>query len=297
MTDIVFGEITELPLPKEKQPNSKQSSYLSLEEESLFSLYIFRAGLDKIENHLKENPKIECGGLILGHPFVDLDNPKKKFTIIVGSVPVLSTNSSIGHYTVGPEELIKARLKIPEGLISVGWYHSHPGHGIFLSNADMTIVKSIYNLDWHVAFVFDTFSGDKGFFYGGKGKRIKDVDYLNQKPIIIEAIIRYNCAVTAKEEGDESVMESFKNWICKSPSDELSHWIQSGMYQDIPIDKTSPLIHDISNWNKELNQAVSYFEAGKIYSAQSIFERLAEVKKDTKVLNYLRRISNIKKVY
>lgn len=294
---IKFGEIIEPSLPQEKQPRVQQVSNLYADEDKSFSLYVLNDGLKKIENHLKANPKTESGGVLLGHAFIDIDNSQKMFTVIVGSVPVLSTNSSIGHYTVSPEELIKSRLKIPEGLISVGWYHSHPGHGVFLSNADMTIVKSIYNLDWHVAFVFDTFSGDKGFFYGEKGKKIKNVSYLNQKPIIMEAIIRYNCAVAAKEEGDETVMESFKNWISKNPSDELSHWIQSGMYQDIPISKASLLIPDKSNWNKELNKAIRYYEAGKIYSAQFVFEQLAEIEKDTKVLDYLRKINNNRTVY
>lgn len=296
--NIKFGEIIEPSLPQEKQPNVVQRVLnLYADENKLFSLYVLKDSLRKIESHLQENPKIESGGILLGHAFIDKDNPEKKFTVIVGSVPVLSTNSSIGHYTVSPEELIKARLKIPEGLISVGWYHSHPGHGVFLSGQDMTIVKNIYNLDWHIAFVFDTFSGDEGFFHGAKGKKIKNVYYLNQKPIIIEAIIRYNCAVAAKEEGDDSVMESFKNWICKNVSGELSHWVQSGMYQDISINKAGLLNPDKSNWNKELDKAISYYETGQIYSAKSIFEQLAEIKRDTKVLNYLRKINNNKTIY
>ncbi len=295
--NIKFGEIIEPSLPHEKQPRAQQVSNLYADENKSFSLYVLNDRLKKIENHLKENPKTESGGVLLGHAFTDIDNPRKTFTVIVGSVPVLSTNSSIGHYTVSPEELIKSRSKIPEGLMSVGWYHSHPGHGIFLSNADMAIVKSIYNLDWHVALVFDTFSEDKGFFYGEKGKKIKNVNYLNQKPMIIEAIIRYNCAIAAKEEGDEAVIESFKNWISKNPSDELSHWIQSGMYQDIKINKKSFLKPDGSNWNQEVDKAVNYYEAGKIHSAQFIFEQLAEIKRDTKVLNYLRKINSNKTAY
>lgn len=297
MADIVFGEITELSLPKEKQPKVKQGLDRLFNEESIFSLYIFRPGLEKVEDHLKENPKVESGGLLLGHAFIDKESPNKKFTVIVGSVPVLSTNSSVGHYTVSPEELIKSRLKIPEGLMPVGWYHSHPGHGIFLSGADMLIMKTVYNLDWHVAFVLDTLSGDKGFFHGEKGTKIKNVNYLEQKPMIIEVVIRYNCAIDAKEDGDESVMESFKGWISKNKNDELSHWVDSGMYQDIQIDKLLFSPPSSLNWNKEFNKAVSYYRAGKIYSAQGIFEKLSEIEKDAKVTKYLMKIKEMRKIY
>ena len=297
MTDIVFGEITELPLPKEKQPKLKQGLDRLFNEESIFSLYIFRPGLEKIEAHLRENPKVESGGLLLGHAFIDKDDPDKKFTVIVGSVPVLSTNSSIGHYSVSPEELIQARLKIPEGLMPVGWYHSHPGHGIFLSGADMLIMKTIYNLDWHVAFVFDTLSGDKGFFHGEKGNKIKNVNYLEQKPVIVEAVIRYNCAINAKENGDESVMESFKSWISKNNNDELSHWAQSGMYQDVQFNIPLFLLPNDLDWTKEFNKAVSYYKSGKIYSAQYIFEKLSEIKKDSNVAKYLMKIKEMRKIY
>lgn len=297
MINIKFGEIMESPLPQEKQPRMQQSSRRFVGERTLFSLYVVSDGVREIENHLKKTPKVESGGLLLGHAFVDIDNPEKKFTVIIGSVPVISANSSIGHYAVSPEELIKARLKIPEGLMSVGWYHSHPGHGIFLSGADMAIMKHIYNLDWQVAFVFDTFSGDRGFFHGEKGIRIRDINYLNQKPIIIEAIIRYNCAVAAKEDGDESIMESFKNWICKNPNSEMSHWIQSGMYQDVQIDKSLFLSTDNFDWKKEFHKAVSYYNAGQIYSALLLFEQLSDIKKDAEVSKYLMKIRDMKRIY
>lgn len=291
MAKINFGEIQELVLPKEAHPKaSRPLRGYSSDENSFFSLYVLRAELEKIEEYLVETPKIESGGLLIGHPFVDIDNLTKTFTVVVGSIPVKSANSSIGHYTVSPEELSSARLKIPEGLMSVGWYHSHPGHGIFLSGADMTIMESIYSLDWQTAFVFDTFSGDKGFFHGKRGKKVTNVRYLDQKPGIIEAIARYNCAVSAKETGDAYVMESFKSWLHKNPIDDLLHWVKSGVYQDVRL---SPVIFSSTSdleWQKEFDKAVGYYKSEQLQSAQIVFKRLSEIKSDPTVLDYLTKI-------
>ncbi len=56
----------------------------------------------------------------------------------------------------------------------VGWYHTHPGHGIFLSEMDIFLHESFFGLPWQTAFVYDPRSGDEGFFgaEGGHSKRM-----------------------------------------------------------------------------------------------------------------------------
>jgi len=292
MPNINFGDIQELVLPKEVPPRiSRPVRGSRVNEKVGFSLYVLRTELEKIDNYLAETPNIENGGLLIGHPFANIVNPNETFTVVVDSIPVKSTSSSIGHYTVGPEELTNARLKIPDGLMSVGWYHSHPGHGIFLSGADMMIMNSIYSLNWQTAYVFDTFSNAKGFFHGKNGEIVANVHYLDQKPAIIEAIARYNCAVSAIEEGDDNVMESFKNWLVNNPLDELSHWVRAGIYQDMLLGTSEYVSNSELEWKKEFDKAVSYFKSGKLLSAQSVFEQLAKTKPDPTVLKYLRKIS------
>lgn len=53
--------------------------------------------------------------------------------------------------------------RFPEKVI-LGWYHTHPGFGIFLSPADMFIHENFFNLPWHLAFVVDPKSGKEGLF-------------------------------------------------------------------------------------------------------------------------------------
>lgn len=37
----------------------------------------------------------------------------------------------------------------------VGWFHTHPGFGVFLSQHDLFIHRSFFNLEWQVALVLD----------------------------------------------------------------------------------------------------------------------------------------------
>jgi proteasome lid subunit RPN8/RPN11 len=46
----------------------------------------------------------------------------------------------------------------------LGWYHTHPGHGIFLSDMYLFIHQNFFNLPWHVALVYDPQQQEEGLF-------------------------------------------------------------------------------------------------------------------------------------
>jgi len=46
----------------------------------------------------------------------------------------------------------------------VGWQHTHPGYGVFLSNMDMFIQNNFFNLPYQVALVVDPRADTLGFF-------------------------------------------------------------------------------------------------------------------------------------
>lgn len=51
-----------------------------------------------------------------------------------------------------------------ETAVIVGWYHTHPGFGIFLSGMDLFIHQNFFTQIWHVAFVLDPRAQNSGFF-------------------------------------------------------------------------------------------------------------------------------------
>jgi proteasome lid subunit RPN8/RPN11 len=61
--------------------------------------------------------------------------------------------------------------KYPDDRI-VGWYHSHPGFGVFLSDHDTFIHKNFFSSPLQVAWVYDPHSDEEGCF-GWVGKRLE----------------------------------------------------------------------------------------------------------------------------
>ena len=48
--------------------------------------------------------------------------------------------------------------------VIVGWYHTHPGFGIFLSGMDLFIHQNFFTQIWHIAYVLDPRARTSGFF-------------------------------------------------------------------------------------------------------------------------------------
>ena len=61
-------------------------------------------------------------------------------------------------------------------LSMVGWFHTHPGFGIFLSGYDKFIHQNFFNLPWQIAFVLDPIAHEQGIF-GWKEKDLIKVPY------------------------------------------------------------------------------------------------------------------------
>jgi proteasome lid subunit RPN8/RPN11 len=54
----------------------------------------------------------------------------------------------------------------------VGWYHSHPNFGVFLSGVDLETQQDCFNQPWHIAVVYDPIRNNIGFFCGSKGEKM-----------------------------------------------------------------------------------------------------------------------------
>jgi len=62
--------------------------------------------------------------------------------------------------------------------VMVGWYHTHPGFGIFLSGMDLFIHQNFFTQIWHVAMVLDPRARTSGFFCWDRQKtRVSPCDF------------------------------------------------------------------------------------------------------------------------
>ena len=72
----------------------------------------------------------------------------------------------------------------------IGWQHTHPNYGIFLSNYDLFIQDNFFNMPFQVAYVIDPIQNIRGFFQwkNGKTEKLKGYYVYDEvgKPIKIE---------------------------------------------------------------------------------------------------------------
>lgn len=113
-----------------------------------------------IEEHAYSNLSAEVGGMLMG-------SVKGKTTHIDGYIPALSASAEQVTLTfthdVWEEILAKAAKEFPDKNI-VGWYHTHPTFGIFLSDYDLFIQENFFANQGNVALVIDPVQGLFGWF-------------------------------------------------------------------------------------------------------------------------------------
>lgn len=129
-----------------------------------------------IKNHSLENTSVEICGVLIGE--VRYDN-YGNYLYICGSIRGEKSKNSGVNVSFTPETWdyiheVKEQ-KYPDYSI-IGWYHSHPGFGIFLSDMDKFIQDNFFNMPYQVALVFDPKNSKCGIFAWQEGK-IRPLQY------------------------------------------------------------------------------------------------------------------------
>ena len=116
--------------------------------------------------HVGEQLENEVGGFLIG--FLAEDG-----LTVTHAVPAREAVGSAAQLTFPPEAWTAVLATIEErnqGERLVGWYHSHPGHGIFLSAYDEFIQSQFFPEEGQIAIVIDPQTGEEGVFVTRNGK-------------------------------------------------------------------------------------------------------------------------------
>jgi proteasome lid subunit RPN8/RPN11 len=134
--------------------------------------------LGQLMDHAVRYRHTEVFGLLLGRA---LRTPALKTRTLVLDFLAAErfASSSVSFVEVSAQELIRldqVHEASPEkkNLRKVGWFHTHPGHGIFMSSTDRSN-HSMYSNPWQVALVLDPIHRTWGFFAGPECKPIPAV--------------------------------------------------------------------------------------------------------------------------
>jgi len=133
-------------------------------------VYIKQDVYNNIEKYSSSDTHKELGGILVGDCFSDSG---RHYVIISSYIEAKYTDASSSTLTFTHKswEYIHGQLsKLYSDKKMVGWQHTHPNYGIFLSNYDMFIQENFFNLPWQVAYVVDPINSQRGFFQWKDGK-------------------------------------------------------------------------------------------------------------------------------
>jgi len=135
-------------------------------------IFLDRRPADAIERHALRDTSVELGGVLLGRECLD-DQTGEPFVWITESLEAKhyeNTQASFTYTHDAWEELTRERDRLHPQLDIVGWYHTHPDFGIFLSSHDLFLHKNFFAQPLQVAYVIDPIRQHRGFFrWRGEG--------------------------------------------------------------------------------------------------------------------------------
>ncbi|MHA1792412.1 MAG: hypothetical protein ACTSVI_07190 [Promethearchaeota archaeon] len=162
---------------KENDDNKSVSGDIeqSNDNDFVYDVYIYEDVLEEIEARCRNNV-YEIIGNLIGNVY---QWRGKEYVIIIGYVfseqieksPIFTKviDGALGEMAKQKEE------RYPDSII-VGWWHSHPDLGVFLSSVDISTME-MYDKTYHVALVVDPIRDERAFFKIDDSRHYHPVSY------------------------------------------------------------------------------------------------------------------------
>ena len=114
----------------------------------------------KIRQHARTSMKAEVCGVLIGNT----ENERMTVEACIAGINAAQGGAHVTFTQDTWEHIYKIKDKeYPDHKI-VGWYHSHPGFGVFLSEHDLFIQQNFFSNPQQVAWVYDPHTDEEGCF-------------------------------------------------------------------------------------------------------------------------------------
>jgi proteasome lid subunit RPN8/RPN11 len=169
MDGIEFGEV-EFRDPEPARRPDRDRRYCVVAcgqvEPSQLPVFVDLDVMRDMEGHARSNVHVELGGVLLGGKFVDDDG--QSFVVVKEALRARHYEATRGSFKFTHDtwaRITRDREQFPAELQLVGWYHTHPDWGVFLSGMDTFICENFFADQLDVDLVIDPCRGDRGWFF------------------------------------------------------------------------------------------------------------------------------------
>ncbi len=145
-----------------------------------FEVYVDHSILQRIIDHCKRFVPLESIGFLTGFAYTWNGH---LYTVVTGHIEGRSKSTPVHvEFEVGAMgEVITELRKKHAGSMIVGWYHSHPGYGCFLSSVDLKTHSSCFIEPYHIALVVDPNREDLMFFKSSGSSSYREATFASLK--------------------------------------------------------------------------------------------------------------------
>lgn len=154
MSSIDVRAIDVKQLRKQASPPTRQE----------FRIFVSEAAFDRAVARGDNDTTREVGGVLVGELLRDDAGPYLRIDDTIDALHAEEKGAELTFTHATWDHIHKEMDSRHKDKRVVGWYHTHPGFGIFLSDRDQFIHRSFFNEPFHVAFVYDPKSHEHGMF-------------------------------------------------------------------------------------------------------------------------------------
>lgn len=133
-------------------------------------VFIEHDSMASMKRHAEQDILREQAGILCGQAY---QSDKQRYVVIESAIAA-DTLGDAGHFRFHEDSWQHLWESLNDSHNIIGWYHTHPGMGIFLSATDLRTQQLYFSSPWQIATVIDPISREIGIFYGLLGMRLEE---------------------------------------------------------------------------------------------------------------------------
>lgn len=134
-------------------------------------LFLEQGCMETMQAHARQEILHEQAGILCGQVF---SCGSERIYVAITSAIAADAHAGAAHFRFHERSWDEIWHKMEPGSNVVGWYHTHPGMGVFLSQTDLRMQKLYFQSPWQIAVVIDPVSGESSAFSGSKGLKVPE---------------------------------------------------------------------------------------------------------------------------